>query len=71
VERLADWMARNDVPKLFIDTDPGQIILTRDREVMATWPNQTTVKVRGKHHPQEDSPDEIGHGLANWIRQLE
>jgi haloalkane dehalogenase len=71
VERLAGWMTRSDLPKLFIDAEPGQIILDRDREVIATWPNQTTVRVRGKHHPQEDSPDDIAQGLATWVRQLE
>jgi haloalkane dehalogenase len=68
--RLAAWMATTPVPKLFIRGDPGQIVFGRDFDVIATWPNQTTITVRGLHHPQEDSPDDIGRDLAGWYRDL-
>lgn len=69
-ERLAAWMATTPVAKLFIRAEPGQIVFGRDLDIIATWPNQTTVTVRGLHHPQEDSPDDIGRDLANWYRGL-
>ena len=59
-------MAGNDIPKLFIKADPGQIIFDLDLEVIRSWPNQTEVTVRGLHHPQEDSPDDIGRALREW-----
>lgn len=70
-ERLAAWMVSTKVPKLFIKADPGQIVFGRDLEIIAMWPNQTTITVRGLHHPQEDSPDDIGLGLADWYRDLD
>ncbi len=66
----SNWMASSDIPKLFIDVDPGQIIFAEDRDVLKTWRNQTTFKVRGLHHPQEDSPDDIGSGLQTWLAGL-
>ena len=66
VEGIAAWMAGNDIPKLFINVDPGQIIFERDLEIIRSWPNQTEVTVRGLHHPQEDSPDDMGAALRDW-----
>jgi len=65
---LSDWMQTNDVPKLFINVDPGQIVFERDLEILRSWSHTTEVSVRGKHHPQEDSPHEIGKALADWYR---
>ena len=69
-ERLSAWMTTTDFPKLFIEADPGQIIFGRDRDIIDSWPNQSRIRVRGLHHPQEDSPDDIGQGLADWYRSL-
>ena len=60
--RLATW----DVPKLFINADPGSILVGRAREVCRLWPNQTEVTVPGVHFIQEDSPERIGAALADW-----
>jgi haloalkane dehalogenase len=48
---LSDWMQTNDVPKLFINVDPGQIVFERDLEILRSWSHTTEVSVRGKHHP--------------------
>ena len=56
----------NRLPKLFINVEPGQIIFARDLEIIRSWPNQKEVSVRGLHHPQEDSPDEMGAALRDW-----
>ena len=61
--RLAGW----DVPKLFVNADPGSILVGRPREVCRSWPNQTEVTVPGIHFVQEDSPDPIGEALAGWL----
>ena len=65
-ERLSAWVGTIDCPKLFIEADPGQIIVDRDLDIISSWTNQTRITVRGRHHPQEDSPHEIGAGLAKW-----
>ena len=35
-----------------------------------SWPNQTEVTVSGEHYVQEDSPDEIGLAVADFVRGL-
>jgi haloalkane dehalogenase len=64
------WLAGSDVPKLFIDAEPGAILVGRQRELCRAWPNQREVSVAGSHFVQEDSPDEIGAALAEWYRGL-
>ncbi|MEN8237982.1 MAG: haloalkane dehalogenase [Actinomycetota bacterium] len=66
VASYASWMAANDLPKLFINADPGSILAGRPREFCRTWKNQTEVTVPGIHFIQEDSPDEIGDAIATW-----
>lgn len=70
VEGHAVWMAENTIPKLFINVDPGQIIFERDLAIIRSWPNQTEVTVRGLHHSQEDSPDDMGAALRDWYATL-
>lgn len=62
--RLAAW----EVPKLFINADPGSILMGRSRDVCRLWPNQTEVTVPGRHFIQEDSADLIGAALAGWYQ---
>lgn len=69
-ERLSNWVGSVDCPKLFIEADPGQIIVDRDFDIINSWTNQTRIKVRGLHHPQEDSPHDIGNALADWYGAL-
>ena len=66
VQDYADWMATNDVPKLFIDADPGVILVGAQREFCRRWPRQTEVRVHGLHFIQEDSAREIGAAIAQW-----
>ena len=70
VSSYSEWLQESDVPKLFINADPGSILVGRQREVARTFPNQTEVAVPGIHFIQEDSPDAIGQALADWYRQL-
>jgi haloalkane dehalogenase len=69
-QRYADWLSRCAVPKLFIDADPGAILIGAQREFCRRWPNQTEVRVRGSHFLQEDSPDEIGRAIADWFQGI-
>jgi haloalkane dehalogenase len=70
VERYSAWLSTSDVPKLFINADPGSILLGRQREVCRRWPNQSEVTVKGLHFLQEDSPDEIGAAVADFVRRV-
>jgi len=70
VSEYGDWLAASDVPKLFINAEPGAILTGPQREFCRTWPNQQEVTVRGTHFIQEDSPDEIGRAIAGWYGGL-
>jgi len=70
VEDYARWLAQSDVPKLFINAEPGSILVGRQREACRAWPNQSEVTVRGLHFIQEDSPDAIGAAIAAFLRRL-
>ena len=67
VDDYGRWLSQSDVPKLFIDAEPGAILVGPAREFCRGWPNQTEVSVAGTHFIQEDSPDEIGEALRRWI----
>jgi haloalkane dehalogenase len=64
------WLSKSDLPKLFINADPGAILTGNQREFCRAWPNQTEVTVKGHHFIQEDSPDEIGTAIADWYGTL-
>jgi haloalkane dehalogenase len=70
VEDYAAWLAASHVPKLFVDADPGSILVGRQRELCRRWPNQTEVGVAGLHFVQEDSPEEIGRAVADFVRRV-
>ena len=70
VRAYSEWLAASDVAKLFIDAEPGAILTGPQREFCLGWPNQTVAKVKGSHFIQEDSPDEIGKALSDWLRGL-
>ncbi|MEC8181434.1 MAG: haloalkane dehalogenase [Pseudomonadota bacterium] len=70
VQEYADWMATNDLPKLFVNAEPGAILVGAQREFCRGWKNQTEVTVRGSHFIQEDSPTEIGEALHAWLSAL-
>jgi len=67
VEDYATWLARSPVPKLFVNAAPGSILTGAQRQFCRTWPNQREVSVRGTHFIQEDSPDEIGAAVVDFL----
>jgi len=71
VSTYGEWLARStDLPKLFVNAEPGSILVGRQREYCRSWPNQREVTVRGAHFVQEDSPHEIGRAVADWLKSL-
>jgi haloalkane dehalogenase len=65
----ADWMAENSFPKLFINAEPGAILVGPQREFCRTWRNQIEVTVSGSHFIQEDSGRQIGKAIARWAER--
>lgn len=70
VQSYADWMASNDLPKLFVNADPGAILIGAQRDFCRGWKNQEEVTVKGSHFIQEDSPEEIGRAIAGWLGRI-
>jgi haloalkane dehalogenase len=64
----SQWMTQNDIPKLFVNAEPGAILIGAPREFCRGWKNQTEVTVPGSHFIQEDSGPAIGRAVAGWIK---
>ena len=64
----ADWLGKSKAPKLFLKAEPGAILANeRLVNLVRSWPALTEKTVAGVHFVQEDSPDEIGRAIADWI----
>lgn len=66
----AEFHKESDIPKLFINADPGSILIGDQREFARSWKNQTEITVKGNHFIQEDSSEEIGAALRNFVKSL-
>ena len=66
----ADWMSSNDLPKLFVNAEPGALLTGPQRDFCRQWSNQTEVTVAGSHFIHEDSPEEIANALVDWVSNL-
>ena len=70
VDNYARWLAASEVAKLFVNADPGAILVGAQREFCRGWPNQHEITVRGIHFLQEDAGTEIGCAIADWAGAL-
>jgi haloalkane dehalogenase len=70
VKSYSQWLQTSDIPKLFINAEPGAILVRRMREVARTFPNQSEETVLGTHFIQEDSPAEIADAIRRWLPTL-
>jgi haloalkane dehalogenase len=70
VEEYGSWLSTSSVPKLFINAEPGVLLTGRAREFCRSWPNQQESTVPGLHFIQEDSADEIGTAVADFVRTV-
>ncbi len=68
-EDYGRWLLRSPLPKLFINAEPGSLLIGRSRELCRSWPNQQEITVQGIHFIQEDSPHEIGAALARFVTE--
>jgi haloalkane dehalogenase len=69
VTAYGKWLSGSSIPKLYIQGDPGRLQPSQ-HAFCSTWPAQSTVIVKGLHNLHEDSPDEIGQAIANWLQGL-
>ncbi len=70
VSDYAAWLPDTGFPKLFINAEPGSILLDPARAFVRSWKNLTETTVRGSHFIQEDSPHEIGAALKEWLKNI-
>ena len=70
VEDYSLWMSINEIPKLFINANPGSILKGKQREFCRKWKNQEEVTVKGSHFIQEDSPKDIGQAISSWYQKI-
>ena len=70
VDGYARWLATSDRPKLFVNADPGVILVGAQRESCRAWPSQREITVKGSHFLQEDSPAEIGEAIVAFLKGL-
>ncbi len=70
VSRYSTFMAETEIPKLFVNADPGSILTGAQRELVRTWPNQREVTVPGLHFIQEDSGRQIGWAIGEFLDSL-
>jgi haloalkane dehalogenase len=70
VSKNAEFHKSSDIPKLFINADPGSILIGDQREFVRSWKNLKEVKVKGNHFIQEHSPDEIGSHIKEFLNSI-
>lgn len=70
IEANNSWVGASPIPKLFINTDPGAVLVGEHRAMVRRWPALSEVTVPGLHYCHEDSPDEMGRAIAEWYRSL-
>jgi haloalkane dehalogenase len=67
VAQYGAWLTQSPVPKLFINAEPGSILVGAQREFCRRWPRQDEVTVKGLHFIQEDSGAEIGDAIRAFV----
>nr|WP_325252105.1 haloalkane dehalogenase [Amylibacter sp.] len=70
VKAYGAWLAQSEVPKLFVNAEPGATLIGRGREFCRSWPNQREVTVSGVHFVQEDSSALITSALKDFLKTV-
>jgi haloalkane dehalogenase len=69
VETYSRWLASSAaLPKLFVNAEPGIVLIGPHREFARHLPNQEEITVKGLHFIQEDAPVEIGEAVARFVQ---
>ena len=70
VGKNAEFHKNSDIPKLFINAEPGSILTGDQREFVRTWANTKEITVKGYHFIQEHSPNDIGKAIKDFLSSL-
>ena len=70
INKNAEFHKNSNIPKLFINADPGFLLVGSQRDEVREWNNLKEVTVKGNHFIQEDSPDEITVHIKDFINDL-
>ena len=70
VSKNGEFHKDSDIPKLFINAEPGSILIGDQREYVRSWKNIKEVSVKGNHFIQEHSADEIGISIKEFIASI-
>ena len=70
VSKNAEFHKDSDIPKLFINAEPGSILIGDQREFVRSWKNLKEATVKGNHFIQEHSPDKIGSSIKEFINSI-
>ena len=72
VEANSQWLLTTKFPKLMFHVDPGAIINMNTAAYLKERPaNLESVYLgKGSHFLQEEYPEEIGQGLAAWLKKI-
>ncbi len=66
----AQFHSQSNIPKLFINADPGFLLVGSQRDEVRAWANTKEVTVKGNHFIQEDSPEDITAHIKSFITAL-
>ncbi len=67
VANYASWLETSPIPKLFVNAEPGAILIGPQRDYCRGFANQTEMTVPGLHFIQEDSAGGIADALRDWM----
>ena len=70
VSKNAKFHKDSKIPKLFINAEPGSILIGDQREFVRSWNNLKEVSVEGNHFIQEHAPDEIGSHIKEFLNSI-
>ena len=70
INKNAEFHKNSNIPKLFINADPGFLLVGSQRDEVRDWNNLKEVTVKGNHFIQEDSPNEITAHIKDFINNL-
>jgi haloalkane dehalogenase len=67
VDAYSRYLLNSKVPKLLVSAEPGAILTGDVLSYARSFPKQQEVTVSGSHSIQEDSPDDIGRAVAEFV----
>jgi len=70
IKMNADFHSKSNIPKLFINADPGFLLVGTQRDEVRSWVNTKEVTVKGNHFIQEDSPEDITTHIKDFLASL-